>query len=55
VNFEIALAVLEQAVDEGVAKAKEIPGSKEERRKWAEGQRWKPEYSAYRYDPEGQK
>jgi malate dehydrogenase (oxaloacetate-decarboxylating) len=55
VNFEIALAVLEQALEEGVAQAEGIPGTKEERRKWAEAKRWTPEYSAYTYDPNGKK
>lgn len=55
VNFEIALAVLEQAIAEGVAKAEGIPGSAEERRNWAEGKRWVPQYQEYRYDPAGRK
>jgi malate dehydrogenase (oxaloacetate-decarboxylating) len=55
VNFEIAFAVLEQAIEEGVAKADGIPASKDERRKWAEGKRWVPEYQEYQYDPAGRK
>jgi malate dehydrogenase (oxaloacetate-decarboxylating) len=55
VNFEIALAVLEQAIKEGVAQAEGIPGSEGERRKWAEGKRWVPEYQEYRYDPAGRR
>ena len=55
VNFEIALAVLNQAVIEGVARAEGIPESEDERRKWAEGKRWVPEYRAYRYDADGRK
>jgi len=53
VNFEIALAVLEQAIEEGVAKAKGIPKSSDDRRKWAEEKRWVPEYRDYTYDPAG--
>ena len=53
VNFEIALAVLDQAVDEGVARAKDIPESRHDRREWAEKKRWIPEYAEYQYDPEG--
>lgn len=53
VNFEIALAVLDQAIHEGVARAKGIPEDKQERRKWAEEKRWIPEYAEYKYDPYG--
>jgi malate dehydrogenase (oxaloacetate-decarboxylating) len=55
VNFEIALAVLEQAIEEGVAQAGGIPDSEGERRKWAEEKRWVPEYQQYQYDPAGRK
>lgn len=55
VNFEIALAVLEQAIEEGVAQAKDIPPSAGERRKWAEEKRWIPQYQQYQYDPAGRK
>ena len=55
VNFEIALAVLEQAIEEGVAQAKGIPTSAGDRRKWAEEKRWVPEYLQYQYDPAGRK
>ncbi|GFZ48749.1 NAD-dependent malic enzyme [Saitozyma sp. JCM 24511] len=53
VNFEVGLAVLEQAIEEGVATEKELPKSKEERRKWADQKRWAPEYLEYVYDTEG--
>jgi malate dehydrogenase (oxaloacetate-decarboxylating) len=52
VNFEVALAVLDQAVADGVARAN-VPESKEERRQWAQQKRWKPEYPEIRYDPKG--
>ncbi|WVQ84624.1 hypothetical protein IAT38_006779 [Cryptococcus sp. DSM 104549] len=55
VNFEVALAVLEQAVEEGVARAEGVPEGKEERRKWAEGKRWLPEYVEFEYDENGLK
>ena len=55
VNFEIALAVLEQAIEEGVAQAEGIPNSEGESRKWAEEKRWVPEYQEYQYDPAGRK
>jgi malate dehydrogenase (oxaloacetate-decarboxylating) len=55
VNFEIALAVLDQAIEEGVAQADAIPDSKNERRKWAEGKRWLPEYRECQYDSNGRK
>jgi len=49
------LAVLEQAIEEGVAQAEGIPDSEGERRKWAEDKRWIPEYQQYQYDPAGRK
>ncbi|KAK4684047.1 malate dehydrogenase (oxaloacetate-decarboxylating)(NADP+), partial [Tremellales sp. Uapishka_1] len=52
VNFEVALAVLEQAIEEGVS-GDGIPESKEERRKWAKARQWTPEYYTYEYDPKG--
>jgi malate dehydrogenase (oxaloacetate-decarboxylating) len=55
VNFEIALAVLEQAIEEGVAQAEGIPDSEGERRKWAKEKRWVPEYQQYQYDSAGRK
>lgn len=55
VNFEVALAVLEQAMEEGVARTKDIPKDKDERRKWAENNRWSPRYPKFKYDPEGLK
>ena len=51
VNFEVALAVLDTAVDEGVARA-DVP-AKAERRKWAEEKRWTAQYSELVYDKEG--
>lgn len=51
VNFEIALAVIDQAIKEGVA---ECDVSKEERRSWAEKQIWIPRYEDYKYDPKGE-
>ena len=50
VNFDVALAVLEAAVEEGVAK---IDVNKDDWRKYAESQRWDPEYAEYVYDPKG--
>jgi malate dehydrogenase (oxaloacetate-decarboxylating) len=50
VNFEIALAVFDQAVEEGVAGV-DIP--KDERRKYAEERIWKPVYVDYEYDEGG--
>ncbi|KAI9634110.1 uncharacterized protein MKK02DRAFT_17763 [Dioszegia hungarica] len=51
VNFEVSLAVLDQAIEEGVAKC-DVP--KEDRRKWAEEQLWVPRYQDYTYDPKGE-
>ncbi|WVR05513.1 hypothetical protein IAU60_002531 [Kwoniella sp. DSM 27419] len=50
VNFEIALAVIDQAVDEGVSKL-DVP--KEKRREWLKQAIWKPEYPEYEYDKDG--
>lgn len=47
----MALAVLDTAVDEGVARA-DVP-AKAERRTWAEEKRWTAEYSELVYDKEG--
>jgi len=51
VNFEVAIAVAEAAIDEGVAR---INWGKEEVRKKAEAMRWTPQYARYEYDPQGQ-
>ncbi|WVF72985.1 hypothetical protein IAT40_007803 [Kwoniella sp. CBS 6097] len=55
VNFEIALAVIEAAVQDGVATEKELPKDKEERKKWAKEKSWTAVYSEYEYDAEGMK
>ena len=52
VNFEIAIAVLEQAVKEGVARAK-MPDTPEARRKWAEEKKWEPKYPELKYSKDG--
>lgn len=49
VNFEIALAVLDQAIEEGVAHV-DIP--KQKRREWAKSKMWESEYPQYIYDPD---
>ncbi|KIY51948.1 hypothetical protein FISHEDRAFT_36080 [Fistulina hepatica ATCC 64428] len=51
VNFEVAVAVAEQAVEEGSAG---VNWTKEEVRQRAHELVWKPEYPAYVYDPEGE-
>ncbi|OCF38112.1 malate dehydrogenase (oxaloacetate-decarboxylating) [Kwoniella heveanensis BCC8398] len=55
VNFEIALAVIEAALKDGVATEKEMPEDAEERKKWAKEKSWAPVYSEYEYDAEGMK
>ena len=52
VNFEVALAVMDQAVEEGIA---QIDVAKDKRREWAEKARWTPEYDGYEFDPKGLK
>ncbi|TDL25719.1 hypothetical protein BD410DRAFT_813441 [Rickenella mellea] len=51
VNLEVAVAVAEQAFDEGNAG---VPWGKEEVRKRAEEMRWHPIYGTYVYDPHGE-
>lgn len=48
VNFEIALAVLDQAIKEGVANV-QVPA--ESRREWAKKKRWEAVYPEYDFDP----
>jgi malate dehydrogenase (oxaloacetate-decarboxylating) len=51
VNFEVAVAVAEQAVEEGSAG---VDWRKEDVRARAEEKRWEPLYGTYVYDPEGE-
>nr|XP_031860408.1 uncharacterized protein CI109_004018 [Kwoniella shandongensis]KAA5527480.1 hypothetical protein CI109_004018 [Kwoniella shandongensis] len=54
VNFEVALAVIDQAIKEGVSREEGIPTDKEGRRKWAKGKVWRgSEYLEYQYDEAG--
>ncbi|CAD6585183.1 MAG: NAD-dependent malic enzyme, mitochondrial [Tremellales sp. Tagirdzhanova-0007] len=48
VNFEIALAVMNRAMEQGVAG---IQIDEEKRREYARNAQWKPQYEEYRYDP----
>ena len=52
VNFEVGVAVAEQAVEEGTAG---VGWAKEEVRKRAEEKRWQAVYGEYIYDPEGER
>lgn len=52
VNHEVAIAVAEQAIEEGSAG---VSWGKEEVRKRAEEVRWVPEYGEYEYDPDGER
>jgi malate dehydrogenase (oxaloacetate-decarboxylating) len=51
VNFEVAVAVVEQAIEEGVAG---VDWKKEEVREKAKELQWEPVYPKYVYDPQGQ-
>ncbi|KAG1730701.1 uncharacterized protein EDB91DRAFT_1156655 [Suillus paluster] len=51
-NFEVAIAVAEQAFDEGI---QGVSWSKEEVRTKAEEKQWKPVYGRYEYDDHGAK
>ncbi|WVQ74266.1 hypothetical protein IAR50_003863 [Cryptococcus sp. DSM 104548] len=58
VNFEVALAVIKQAVKEGVSREEGLPEDQEDQeevRKWALEKKWAPEYVEFEYDPEGLK
>jgi malate dehydrogenase (oxaloacetate-decarboxylating) len=48
VNFEVAVAVAEQAIDEGVAG---VDWGKDKVREKAKEAGWVPEYGTYEYDP----
>lgn len=50
VNLEVAIAVAEQAIDEGSAG---VDWKKEDVREKAKAFQWKPIYGTYEYDPEG--
>lgn len=52
VNFEVALAVVDAAVKEGVSQA-DVPVDGEQRRKWAQARRWKAEYTELKYSKDG--
>jgi malate dehydrogenase (oxaloacetate-decarboxylating) len=52
INFEVAIAVAEAAIEEGVAR---IDWDKREIRGKAEEMRWTPQYARYEYDPQGRK
>ena len=51
VNFEVAVAVAEQGIEEGSAG---VDWSKEEVRAQAKAQLWEPVYAEYVYDPHGE-
>ena len=51
VNFEVAVAVAEQAIEEGSAGVK---WGKDEVRKKAHEMQWSPLYGEYEYDENGQ-
>ncbi|TFY65904.1 hypothetical protein EVG20_g5183, partial [Dentipellis fragilis] len=51
VNFEVAVAVAEHAIQEGVAG---VEWPKEEVRRRARELQWKPVYPEYEYDPSGE-
>jgi len=51
INLEVAIAVAEQAIEEGGAG---VEWGKEEVRAKAEEKQWKPVYGSYEYDPSGE-
>ncbi|WVO18541.1 hypothetical protein L204_106260 [Cryptococcus depauperatus] len=55
VNFEVALAVLNQAIEEGVSRRKDIPKTKQDMIQWAKTKRWSPKYVDFEFDPDGLK
>ena len=50
VNFEVAVAVAEQAIDEGTAG---VPWKKDEVRERVKAAQWQPVYKDFVYDPNG--
>lgn len=52
VNFEVAVAVAERAIEEGVAG---VDWKKEEVREKAKAKLWEPVYRDYEFDSEGDK
>jgi len=52
VNFEVAIAVIEQAIEEGSAG---VEWAKQDVRGHVEEAIWLPEYGTYEYDPQGEK
>jgi malate dehydrogenase (oxaloacetate-decarboxylating) len=50
VNLEVAVAVAEQAIEEGIAG---VNWTREEVRAKAQAMRWKPVYREYAYDEQG--
>lgn len=51
VNLEVAIAVAEQAIEEGTAG---VDWKKEDVRERAIEKQWKPTYGKYEYDPNGE-
>jgi malate dehydrogenase (oxaloacetate-decarboxylating) len=51
VNFEVAVAVAEQAIEEGTA---DVEWKKEEVHERAKEMKWEPFYGTYKYDPQGE-
>ncbi|RPD82693.1 hypothetical protein L226DRAFT_528825 [Lentinus tigrinus ALCF2SS1-7] len=51
VNYEVAVAVVEQAIEEGSA---DVDWKKEDVREKVKAAQWKPVYGTYIYDPEGE-
>jgi malic enzyme len=56
VNLSVALAVLDQALREGVAQVGEVVKAMDEgeRREWARGRQWRAEYREYEFGEEGE-
>ena len=51
VNLEVAVAVVEQAIEEGSA---DVDWKREDVRERVRAAQWKPVYGTYIYDPEGE-
>jgi malate dehydrogenase (oxaloacetate-decarboxylating) len=52
IDLEVAIAVVEQAIQEGVAA---VDWDKSQVRAEIERRKWEPVYSEFEYDPEGEK
>lgn len=54
VNFEVAVAVVQRAIDDGLAADDVLKWSKDEVRERVKERHWRPAYTDYEYDENGE-